>query len=90
MKAYRVVGTFPNGKTIQPFTQDVVASDAGDAQHRVESTLGSRHRVSRRAINISGVDQINPSDSNEARVISAFRDGAPAPVVVEVASFEEE
>ena len=84
MKAYRVVGEFPNGKVTQQFLQDVVASDADDAQHRVESTLGSRHRVSRRAIKINSVEHINPADSKEAKVISAFRDGAaPAPVATE-------
>ena len=41
MQAYRVKGSFPNGKTIQEFTMDVVASDEADARHRVESNFGS-------------------------------------------------
>jgi len=86
MKAYRVVGKFPNGKTIQSFTQDVVASDEADARHRVESSFGSRHRVTRRAMKIASIEQIEPSTSNEPRVISAFRDGTPPSASVDIKS----
>lgn len=85
-----MTGSFPNGRTLQPFTQDVVASDEEDARHRVFSTLGSRHRASRRKIVVDSVKQIDPADSTEAKVISAFRDGgAPAPVVIEDSNEEE-
>jgi ribosomal protein L20A (L18A) len=79
MQAYRAQGSFPNGKNIQEFTLDVVASDEADARHRVESNFGSRHRVSRRFVKIDSIEVINPSDSLEPKVISAFRDGAPPP-----------
>ncbi len=91
MKAYRVVGKFPNGRTIQSFTQDVVANDEAEARHRVESSFGSRHRVTRRAMKIASIEQIDPSTSTEARVISAFRDGkTPAPVAKAADASEEE
>ncbi|MCS5526302.1 MAG: 50S ribosomal protein L18Ae [Candidatus Poseidoniales archaeon] len=90
MKAYRVVGKFPNGKIIQSFTQDVVANDEDEARHRVESSFGSRHRVTRRAMKIASIEQIDPSTSTEAKVISAFRERvAPAPVETAASSEEE-
>lgn len=90
MKAYRVVGKFPNGRTIQDFSQDVVATDEDDARHRVESSFGSRHRVTRRAMKITSIEKIDPKTSNEPKVISAFRDGAsPAPVATAASSEEE-
>jgi len=90
MKAYRVVGKFPNGKIIQSFTQDVVANDKDEARHRVESSFGSRHRVTRRAMKIASIEQIDPSTSTEPKVISAFRERAAPPVVETAASSEEE
>ena len=74
MQAFRATGTFPNGRTIQPFTKDVVATDEVDARHRVYSFFGSRHGVNRRFVNIESVDQIEPTESKEPMVISAFRD----------------
>jgi ribosomal protein L20A (L18A) len=50
MKAYRVIGTFRNGRTKQEFTTDIVAEDDGDAEHRLFSNFGSRHGVPRRNI----------------------------------------
>tara|TARA_B110001454_G_C12412327_1_gene305732 strand:- start:214 stop:510 length:297 start_codon:yes stop_codon:yes gene_type:complete len=74
MQAFRATGTFPNGKTIQPFTKDVVAADEVDARHRVYSFFGSRHGTNRRFVNIDNVAQIEPTESKEPMVISAFRD----------------
>mgnify|MGYP001211165580 FL=1 len=79
MKAYRVIGKFPNGKTIQPFLQDIMADDEDDAKHRLLSTLGSRHRVTRRSITIDSIEQIDHSTSKEAKVISAFREDKTTP-----------
>nr|AIE99654.1 hypothetical protein [uncultured marine group II/III euryarchaeote KM3_115_D04] len=89
MQAYRVQGSFPNGQTIQEFTMDVVASDEADARHRVESNFGSRHRVSRRFVNILSIEAINPADSSEPKVISAFRSGTAAPDVVATESSKD-
>ena len=90
MKAYRVVGKFPNGKTIQPFLQDIMASDEDDAKHRLLSTLGSRHRVTRRSITIDSIELIDPSTSKEAKVISSFRNKTSTPPPVATESTQEE
>ena len=74
MHAFRATGTFPNGRTIQSFTKDIVAADEIDARHRVYSFFGSRHGVNRRAVNIESLAQIEPTESTAAVVISAFRD----------------
>ncbi len=74
MQAYRATGTFPNGRIVQPFTKDVVAADEVDARHRIYSFFGSRHGVNRRFVNIESMAQIEPTQSSEAAVISAFRD----------------
>jgi ribosomal protein L20A (L18A) len=74
MQAFRTTGTFPNGRTVQAFTKDVVAADEVDARHRIYSFFGSRHGVNRRFVNIESVAQIEPTESNEPVVISAFRD----------------
>ena len=74
MQAFRATGTFPNGRTVQPFTKDVVAADEVDARHRVYSFFGSRHGVNRRFVNIETVNKIEPTSSTEPAVISAFRD----------------
>ena len=56
MKAFRVVGHYPASKKKQDFTIDVVASDKEDAEHRLYSHIGSRHRVQRRHITIESID----------------------------------
>ena len=74
MQAFRATGTFPNGRTVQPFTKDVVAADEVDARHRIYSFFGSRHGVNRRFVNIENVAKIEPTESSEPIVISAFRE----------------
>ena len=74
MQAYRAIGTFPKGRIVQKFTKDVVAADEVDARHRVYSFFGSRHVVNRRFVNIQSMDEIEPTESTEPAVISAFRD----------------
>ena len=74
MQAFRATGTFPNGRTVQPFSKDVVAADEVDARHRIYSFFGSRHGVNRRFVNIESMAQIEPTESTEPTVNSAFRD----------------
>ena len=74
MHAFRATGTFPNGRIVQPFSKDVVAADEVDARHRIYSFFGSRHGVNRRFVNIENLSKIDPTDSTEPVVISAFRD----------------
>jgi len=75
MQAFRATGTFPNGRVVQAFTKDVVAADEVDARHRIYSFFGSRrHGTNRRFVKIESVTEIEPTQSTEAAVISAFRD----------------
>ncbi|HII20429.1 MAG TPA: hypothetical protein HA312_04320 [Candidatus Poseidonia sp.] len=74
MKAYRVSGTAPFGSQRQPFSYDLPAADADAATHKVYSLLGSRHRVTRRSINIESVGEIDPRTSTEPTVLHHFRD----------------
>ena len=74
MHAFRAIGTFPNGRIVQKFTQDIVASDEIDARHRIYSFFGSRHGVNRRFVKIESIAQIEPTESNAPAVTSAFRD----------------
>ena len=73
MKAYRATGTFRSGKRDQPYTLDVVADNEEVARELVYSNFGSRHRVKRRFVNIEALSEIDPSDSQEPKVISHFR-----------------
>ena len=88
MQAFRATGTFPNGRIVQPFSKDVVASDEVDARHRVYSFFGSRHGVNRRFVKIESVAQIEPTASSEPTVISAFRDTHDFTTVAAVAEEE--
>ena len=73
-KAFRAVGTFRSGVKNQPFTMDVVAEDEDGAMEYIYSNFGSRHGVKRRFVIVSSMDEINPSESTDPRVISAFRE----------------
>ena len=73
MKAYRATGTFRSGKREQPYTLDVVADNEEVARELVYSNFGSRHRAKRRFVNIEALSEIDPSDSQEPKVISHFR-----------------
>ena len=73
MKAYRITGKLPLGSMTQKFSQDVVAKTKNDAEHKLFSTLGGRHKVNRRQILIESIDEIKPSDSNDYHVIHHFR-----------------
>ena len=74
VKAYRAVGTFRSGVKNQPFTIDVVADDEDGAMEYVYSNFGSRHGVKRRFVVVSSMSEIDPSESTDPRVISAFRE----------------
>jgi len=74
MQAYRVKGDAPFGRTRQEFTIDVAAADETEAEHRIFSTLGSRHKAKRRHINIESITKIDPRISKEPLVLNTFRD----------------
>lgn len=74
VKAFRAVGTFRSGVENQPFTIDVVADDEDGAMEYIYSNFGSRHGVKRRFVVVSSMSEIDPSESTDPRVISAFRE----------------
>tara|TARA_B100000902_G_C27314423_1_gene920350 strand:- start:247 stop:498 length:252 start_codon:yes stop_codon:yes gene_type:complete len=74
MKAYRITGKLPLGSMTQNFSQDVIAKSKSDAEHKVFSTLGGRHKVNRRQISIESIKEIKPSDSRDPHIIHEFRD----------------
>ena len=73
VKAFRAVGTFRSGVKNQPFTIDIVADDKDGAMEYIYSNFGSRHGVKRRFVVVSSVSEIDPAESTDPRVISAFR-----------------
>ncbi|MED5306348.1 MAG: 50S ribosomal protein L18Ae [Candidatus Thermoplasmatota archaeon] len=73
VKAFRAVGTFRSGVKNQPFTMDIVADDKDGAMEYIYSNFGSRHGVKRRFVVVSSMSEIDPSESTDPRVISAFR-----------------
>ncbi len=74
MKAYRITGAVPLGSVTQKFTQDVVAASKKEAEHNVLSTLGGRHKVTRRQISIDSIKEIKPSQSSAPKVLHEFRE----------------
>mgnify|MGYP001375178326 FL=1 len=73
VKAFRAVGTFRSGVKNQPFTIDIVADDKDGAMEYIYSNFGSRHGVKRRFVVVSSMSEIDPAESTDPRVISAFR-----------------
>ena len=53
---------------------DEVAEDEDGAMEYIYSNFGSRHGVKRRFVIVSSINEINPSESTDPRVISAFRE----------------
>lgn len=74
MKAYRVSGMAPFGSQRQPFSYDIPAEDENAAMEKVFSTLGSRHRIKRRAVSIDNCAEIDPRTSTEPNVLHHFRE----------------
>jgi len=72
MKAFRAHGAYRAGKRDQPFSVDLVASDEDNAMERILSTFGSRHRVTRRFIQVDGITEIDPADSTAPTVVAHF------------------
>ena len=90
MKAYRVAGQAPFGSMRQKFSIDIVASSKDDAEHRAYSTIGSRHKANRRAINIISIGKIDRRTSTEPAVLQHVRDQSePDCVKIEPAPEEE-
>ena len=52
MQAFRISGSFLMGRNWTPFSLEVAAPDEAGAREKTFSTIGSRHRASRREIKI--------------------------------------
>ena len=74
MKAYRVAGSFRQGKKNQGFSMDLVAENEDGAKEKIMSNFGSRHGAKRREITIETIETIKPSESTAPVVVSYFRD----------------
>lgn len=79
MKAFRVTGVMPFGSQKRDFTQDVASTTKSTAEHTVLSNLGSRHKVNRKKIKISSIEEINPNDSLDAKVRFHFKQSHATP-----------
>ena len=66
------------------------AADADAATEKVYSTLGSRHRIMRRAVKIESVSEIDPRTSTEPVVLHYFREEIDAQGGRITATAEEE
>jgi len=88
MKAFRVTGTAPFGSQRQGFSFDIPAENDAQATEFVYSTLGSRHNMKRRQVNIENVAEIDPRTSTEPQILHHFREqiaaaGGPVQVAEE-------
>lgn len=68
MKPYRISGTFLMGDAWSPFKKEVAAEDQVDAVKRLYSDLGSKHRVKRRNIRITSVEEL-PEDQVQDSIV---------------------
>lgn len=68
MKPYRISGTFLMGDAWSPFKKEVAAKDQVDAVKRLYSDLGSKHRVKRRNIRITSVEEL-PEDQVQDPIV---------------------
>jgi len=60
MKAFRVVGSFADPRKRQPFSIEMAAVDEAAVKERALSTLGSKHRLKRREIDITEITELTP------------------------------
>ncbi len=59
MKAYKVTGTIKKPRLSTGFVRELVADKSEHAVERVYAEIGSRHRVKRHQIVISGAEEIS-------------------------------
>ena len=62
MKAFKIVGSFQDIRSEQPFSIEVAAVDADAAREYTLSTLGSRHKLERRKITIGSITEMKPEE----------------------------
>ena len=61
-KVWRAIGTYKKrGKTFR-FSKEMLSEKEAHVKEKVMSELGSRHRVKRKDISITKVEEISPED----------------------------
>lgn len=73
MKAFKINGKFKMGRAWTPFSTEVAAADEAGARDRILSTIGSRHRVNRRQIELGGIAEIKGEAITDPGVQKAVR-----------------
>jgi len=68
MKAYQIKGEFKDIRSMQVFTVEVAAEDEAQAEEKVLSTLGSRHKLKRSMINIASISEMDVKDITDHTV----------------------
>lgn len=68
MKAYQIKGEFKDIRSMQIFTVEVAAEDKAQAEEKVLSTLGSRHKLKRQMINIASIEEMDAKDITDHTV----------------------
>ena len=68
MKAFRISGRFRMGRSWQPFSKELAAQDEAGAREKLFSILGSQHRVPRKYVSITGVEEV-PKDQVENHAV---------------------
>ncbi|MEN6443721.1 MAG: 50S ribosomal protein L18Ae [Methanoregula sp.] len=58
MQKFEVKGTFLMGEDWMPYTKVIAAPNEKQAQERTYTVLGSKHRLERRYIKITGVSPL--------------------------------
>ena len=60
MKAFRITGSYADPRKRQPFSIEMAAEDEAAVKERALSTLGSKHRLKRREIEITEIVELAP------------------------------
>jgi large subunit ribosomal protein LX len=62
VKVFRVTGEISKPNLMTSFTKEVVAAKPEHAVEKVYAEIGSKHRVKRFHIKISGVEEVSPEE----------------------------
>lgn len=68
MKAFRVTGSFADPRKKQPFSIEMSGIDETAVREKALSTLGSRHKLERREIEIDSIVEV-PKDQVQNHVV---------------------
>lgn len=67
-KIYRVKGKFLMGDKMQPFTKELVSMKPEDAQEKIYSDIGSKHKIKRNKIVIESLEEIPEGEATDLMV----------------------